>query len=142
MKIRPEEPEVVEIAVADTKPVNEFDAQLECRMGLPDEFVFVDAEEVIEQNDRRNGRLAHPDRADLFRFDERDPVRGASRFRKRSRSHPARRTTTHNDDVADRFRHQTAASILPRATSRNSFIGGMSATAEATSRSRCCTFAI
>ena len=53
------------VAMADARPVLEFDAQLEGALRGPQEIVFVDPERLIEQADGRNRGFAHADGADL-----------------------------------------------------------------------------
>ena len=55
----------VDIAVTFCTPVSELDAQLEGRLGLPHELVFVDTQGGIEGEDRGNRRFTHADRRDL-----------------------------------------------------------------------------
>lgn len=69
VEVGAEHPEIVKIGVPETPPVDEFDAELERGVGLADKFILVDAEHLVEQDDRRNGRFADPHGADLFRFD-------------------------------------------------------------------------
>src|SRR3546814_14685810 len=66
VKLDPEHVEAVEaegmdIAMAGTDPVDEFDPELVGRVGFADELVLVDAEQRVEQADLRNRRLADAD---------------------------------------------------------------------------------
>src|SRR3546814_5310520 len=76
VKLDPEHVEAVEaegmdIAMAGTDPVDEFDPELVGRVGFADELVLVDAEQRVEQADLRNRRLADADGADrLARSEE------------------------------------------------------------------------
>src|SRR5688572_2961248 len=72
-------------------PAFEPDGQLESAGRAPDEVRLVDPEVLQEFADVRHGGLAHTDRADLGRFDQRDlrvPVRREA-FDERRRGHPA-----------------------------------------------------
>ena len=90
----------MDVAVAEARPVDELDAELERGLGLGHELALVDADALVEEADVRHRRLAHADDADLARLDEPDPAlrwpehRGESGGR-----HPAGGTTTDDDDV-------------------------------------------
>src|SRR3546814_17297247 len=77
VKLDPEHVEAVEaegmdIAMAGTDPVDEFDPELVGRVGFADELVLVDAEQRVEQADLRNRRLAAADGADRLALDQLD----------------------------------------------------------------------
>ena len=64
--------EGVEIATPRPRPIDELDAELKGALCRPDEVILVDAEQLVEQPDGGDRRLADPDRADLLGFDQRD----------------------------------------------------------------------
>src|SRR3546814_6620234 len=66
----PDLPEGVHIDVADPAPVAELDTELERAPRFPNELILVDADQRVEQADRRDRRLADADRADLLAFDQ------------------------------------------------------------------------
>jgi len=61
--------EGVKIGVALRPPIAEFDAELERRLGFPNEVVLVDAQKRVEGADRWNGGFADADGSDLRRSD-------------------------------------------------------------------------
>ena len=61
----------MEIARSLARPVHEFDAQLERRLGCAHQLRFGDAEEQIELQHVGDGRFADADDADLVGFDQR-----------------------------------------------------------------------
>ena len=91
--------EAVDIARADTAPVDELNAELESPAHRAQELDFVDAQRVIEGAQVRNRGLADPDRADIFGFDELDRDRELERARERRRRHPASGSAANDDDV-------------------------------------------
>ncbi len=62
----------MDVAVADARPVDEFDAELERGLGLRHELALVDADALVEEADVRQRGLADADDADLARLDELD----------------------------------------------------------------------
>ncbi|EGF91605.1 hypothetical protein ABI_30220 [Asticcacaulis biprosthecium C19] len=99
--------ERVEIGMSHPAPVDELDTQLETGIGLADELILVEAEQVIVHPDHRDGGFTDPDRADLFRFDQGDGVVLRTQdAREAGGRHPAGRTATDNDDVSDLSVHQ------------------------------------
>src|SRR3546814_10136708 len=75
VKLDPEHVEAVEaegmdIAMAGTDPVDEFDPELVGRVGFADELVLVDAEQRVEQADLRNRRLDDADGSDRLDLDQ------------------------------------------------------------------------
>src|SRR5260370_42284913 len=73
---RPILSEWMQISVAWSVPVAKFNPELEGRLSLANDIVFVDAEHRVESPDRRNGRLPNSHRTDIGRFDDGD-VAGA-----------------------------------------------------------------
>ena len=69
MEIAAKIAEGMNVAVAHAAPVDEFDPQFECRARLAEKFVLGNVEHAVEVADRRDGRFAHADGADLARFD-------------------------------------------------------------------------
>ena len=63
-----------------------------------DEMRLVDAEELQRRADRRKRALAHPDDADLGRFEQRDLDPPLEEAREIGRGQPTRRTSPDNDD--------------------------------------------
>ena len=62
---KPWNAEGMHVALADARPVAEFDAQLVTSLRGAQEIVFVDAQHLVEDPDRRNGRFADAHGADL-----------------------------------------------------------------------------
>src|SRR5690606_6391595 len=97
-----EEPERVHVAMAGAHPVDELDAHLERALDVAHEVVLVDAQELEEIADRRDGRLADAHRADLLRLDEvHRGVAVPQEARAGRGRHPARRAAADDDDPAD-----------------------------------------
>jgi len=92
--------EGMEVALAEPGPVDEFDPELEGALGALEELGLVQAQGLVEDPDRRNRRLADTDGADLIGFDQRDTTALRQRAGQGRRGHPAGRTTTDDDDVA------------------------------------------
>src|SRR5882672_2582942 len=62
----------MQVGVSEPPPIAKLDAQLERRLGLADELILVDPEQLVESANWRNGRFADANRADLGRLDQRD----------------------------------------------------------------------
>ncbi len=58
--------ELMEVAMSGVPPVTELDAQLEAGLSGANKVPFVDLQNLVEELQRRNGRLADTDRADLL----------------------------------------------------------------------------
>ena len=67
-----EHSERMDVAVALSPPVTEFDAQFEGRLRPPHKIGFVDAQRRVEKADMRHRRFAHAHCPDLFGFNETD----------------------------------------------------------------------
>ena len=80
--------EGMHVALADARPVAEFDAQLVAALRGAQEIVFVDAQHLVEDPDRRNRRFADTHGADLGRFDQRDGAGALEALRERCGGHP------------------------------------------------------
>jgi hypothetical protein len=96
--------ERVHVAVADAPPVVEVDAQLEGGARLAHELVLVEPEQLVHLDDRRDRRLADPDRADFGRFDQvsLEPAL-FERLGDRRGRHPAGGPAADDRDLPDRF---------------------------------------
>jgi hypothetical protein len=73
----------------DRPPVLELYAELECDLGLAHEVPLVDAQQLVESAQQRDGGLAHAHRADLIRLDQADVEVLAHQLAQCSSSHPA-----------------------------------------------------
>src|SRR5690349_20666674 len=95
----------MDIAVAEPRPVDELDAELERGLGARHQLALVDADAPVEEADVRQRRLAHPDDADLARLDQPDvALRRSVDGRERRGRHPPGRTTADDHDP-ERGRH-------------------------------------
>src|SRR3954470_12813124 len=95
----------MDVAIAEARPIDELDAQLERGLGARHELALVDADASVEEADVRQRGLADPDDADLARLDEPDvalrrPVDG----RECRGGHPPGRTAADDHDP-ERGRH-------------------------------------
>src|SRR3546814_8269797 len=68
----PEPAERVEIAMPGPAPILEADAQFEARLRRLDELALADPQPREQLKERRDRALAHPQRADIVRFDQVD----------------------------------------------------------------------
>src|SRR5690348_4794681 len=104
-------PERMEVAVAESRPVGELDAELESTAGLADEIALIDAEQLIENMQRRDRRLPDSNGADLRGLDDLDlAVARLQHSRQGRRGHPAGRPPAHDDD----FAHASIARVSGR----------------------------
>src|SRR6185437_11384906 len=92
--------ETVHVAVADARPVEELDAELEGALGLLDELDLVDFQDLVEQLQVRHRGFADADRADLFRFHQADRIAALQHLAKGGGGHPAGGAATDDHDVA------------------------------------------
>src|SRR6185437_5620019 len=98
---RADDTERMKVTMPEARPVDELDAELEGAARLADEIVLVDAENLVEGAQRRDGRLAHAHRADLRGLDDFDgAVAALQQTRERRGRHPPRRSAAHDDDLA------------------------------------------
>ena len=97
--VAPDRAEAVDVRVALLAPVDELDPELERALGRADEVVFVDADQVVEAADQRDGRFAHADGGDFVRFDQADAVPVGHQRRQRGCAHPAGSAAADNDDI-------------------------------------------
>ena len=103
--------ERVDIPLAHPAPVHELDAELERRMGLAHEGVFIEAQQAVEIQNVRDGGLTHANRADRVRLDHLDAdVRAFQESREAGGRHPPGRAAADDHDVANA---QVAHCALP-----------------------------
>jgi hypothetical protein len=98
--------EAVNIGVAQLGPVAKLDAELERALRACDEVGFVQPEQVVEQLDVRDGRLADTDDADLFGLDQPHGDLLVQYADQRGGSHPAGRSATYYHDVGYAVGHR------------------------------------
>src|SRR5438045_5871932 len=104
----PDESEGVDVSLVGLAPAVEGDAELVRAARRGEELRLVDAERLVEQGDRGDGRLADADDADLVGFDQGHRHSGKAEASQRGRGHPPRRAATDNDDPALRFHHSNS----------------------------------
>jgi hypothetical protein len=91
----------MKIGFARLHPAPELDPELERPVRLAQKFVFLDAQRAVEQTNRRDGCLPHPDDADVRGLDDSnrsEPVPEAAR--ENGCGHPASGASTDDDDTA------------------------------------------
>src|SRR6185312_12212410 len=93
--------ERVEIAVSRSYPVVVLNGELEGAAGGPKHRILIDAEEVIDVADLRNGGLADADRADGIGFHDTDIQSLAHRAAEDGRGHPSGRAAADDDNSPD-----------------------------------------
>ena len=98
LNVHAELTELVEVAVALATPVLEVDAELEGGLRGLNEIPLVDAENLVEELQGRDGRFADTHGADFVRLDQRDALGALHGMRQRGRGHPAGRAAS-NDHV-------------------------------------------
>ena len=95
-------PERVEIAVAEIRPVDELDAELERAVHGAHELGLVELEQQVEIFDVRYRGLADADGADRLGFDQLDADLFAKGLGQRGRCHPAGGAATNDHDPVER----------------------------------------
>ncbi|PAV67797.1 hypothetical protein WR25_02667 [Diploscapter pachys] len=94
----------MEVAASLRAPADELDAQLEAAAGRAQELGFVDAEEAVEAENRRNGGFAYAHRADRVGFDQGNRSLAVGQEASRGgRHHPAGGATADDQEPADRL---------------------------------------
>ncbi len=92
-------PEGMEIVIALARPIVKGDAQLDAGMGRPDKFTFIDAKPAVKAGNRRNGRFADADNADLARLDQGNIEKRAEVLAERRGDTPSGGAAARNDHL-------------------------------------------
>src|ERR1700693_6390642 len=107
--------ERMNIGVIFFGPVPKFDPQLEGCLGFPHELFFVEPYDLVEPMNRGNRGFPHPNRAYVVRFDESDSTwLSVDGFGQCRGGHPARGTSSENDDFFNALVHRTMRLLLIR----------------------------
>ena len=101
--------EGMDIAITGTRPVLERDAQLEAGLRSPHELPLVESEQGMKRANRRDGRLAYSDSADLLRFNQRNVQQRSQLLCQGRGCRPAGRATSGDDDACRRLTVQRHA---------------------------------
>ena len=104
--------EGMDIVLVDVAPAFELDAELEGALGRLEEILLLDLDQIVKGDQRRDGRFADADRADLFGFHQGDVQRLAEQPRQGRGGHPAGGAAAGDDNLVD-------LSILHFGTLRN-----------------------
>ncbi len=95
-----ERAEGMHIAVTRQIPAAKLDAELERALRLAHEVRFVEAQQLVEVAQRRQGRFAHAHGADLVGLDQRHRVAlGMQHLRAGGGTHPAGGAAADDDDA-------------------------------------------
>src|SRR6186713_1317626 len=90
-------PERMNVALTRSIPIAKLDPQFEGCPGRAHELRLVDPEQVIEDFDVRQSRLANTNSADLVGLNQRDEVvRRGKLVPEAGRTHPSSRAAAHN----------------------------------------------
>src|SRR5687768_8938928 len=105
LRIQAELAKGMDVAIAQALPIDELDAELERALRVADELVFIEAQQRIERQQRRNRRFANTDRADLLRFDQPYGYAGVlDQTRQPRRAHPSGSTAAYDHNFSHRPR--------------------------------------
>src|SRR5689334_4537194 len=93
--------EAVDVLVAEARPIDELDAELERALRLLDEVGFDDAKRVIELLEVGHGRFADTHGADFLGLDQANRISAVEYLCERGCRHPSRAAATNDDDIFD-----------------------------------------
>jgi hypothetical protein len=94
--------ELMEVALPLLGPTDELNAELVAPMRRAKIFGLIEAELMVEFQERRYCAFAHTDGSDRFGFDQHNPpAAAANEFGERSRGHPARSAAANYYNATD-----------------------------------------
>src|SRR5688572_29893678 len=91
--------ECMHVGGARLRPAVELDTELDRALGGAQEIRLIDPQGFVQNQNRRDRRFAHPDRADLLGFDQGDVNRVAENLCDEAGGDPARGATTRYHDI-------------------------------------------